>query len=709
MKKILYSAFCAAVLVGATACEDFLETSSPSIVDENFVFSNIETARKAMDGAYEAWRQVGGNHAFGDGLYYAADVTGSDIERHPEGYGAQLQRHRPEGLYENGHTNLYTLNSYEDDNKSYSLYLRAYTAIGQANAVISSIRTSEAYAEFTPEQPTELSQLYGEAVAMVACCYRELIRYYGDVPYGDADGLTSRHAIYDNILADLVEIEPLMYRLGEGGVDKDAFSRTFVQGLIGRIALDAAAYQTHRSDMEYIDGEGEPVSFEKLGQPNANADNAFYARRSNYLDFYQMAKIYYKKVLDNSGTARLLTVDPRAAEFGGKRVYGNPYQYFFQEMHMGDEHFATESIYEIVQTMGNGNHSRPYSFGRPAAGGSSRSATAGYPCKNYGQGRINPAYYYGIFDPNDMRRDVSITVTGPKGDGTEVLIPVAPQSQVNGGGISLNKWDECRQVIPYAKQRSSGINGPYMRMAEIYLGYAEACAVTGDEAEAKNALKTIRERSFPAGKANTDAFIASCENLLDAVVEERGFEFAGEGDRRWTLIRTGLIGPKIKRIKDLTADMMAGLAANHSYTFKNGNVISDYVYVKPVNTKADPKYGFCLTAECQDKTDPVLYPGWRGQHDDWVAVGAAGGFNVTFTTMNLAIKGLFEPVDGTALEADGYERKEWGKAFVEYKTEYLDNLFKDYDYTSAPVYLWPFTINTLLTGGFTNGYGFAQE
>lgn len=714
MKKLIYSALCATVLIGATACEEFLETSSPSIVDETFVFSDIATARKALDGAYEAWRQVGGNHAFGDGLYYAADVTGSDIEHHPEAYTSQLPRHRPEGFYENGvAASSYTLNSYEDDNKAYSLYLRAFKCIGQATAVIEAIEASGEAGNFVEEQPTELSQLYGEAITMRANCYRELIRYYGDVPFGDSEGLVSRHAVYDHILADLIKVEPLMYRLGENGMDKNNFSRTFVQGLIGRISLDAAGYHTHRSDIEYVDGKGNPISFEYKGKPNASAGNAFYARRSNYLDFYETAKTYFKKLLDNPGTAKLNLTDPRQPDAKG-RVYGNPYQYFFQQMHQdcvqGSEHYADESIYEIVQTYGSGNNSRPYSFGRPAAGGNPRKVDNGYPCKNYGQGRFNPAYYYGMFDPNDKRRDVSATVTGSQGNGHEVLLSPKPGSQSTGGGISLNKWDECRQELPNAKQRVSGINGPYMRMAEIYLGYAEACAVTGDEATARTYIETIRKRSFPEGMDNTAQFIASCDDVLDAVIEERGFEFAGEGDRRWTIIRTGKVADKIKRMKELTAAMLNGLETQGYYTFENGNTISDYVYTKDVDAKTD--YGYNLTMECQDKEDPVLYPGWRGQHDDWVGVGSAAGFSVAFTTYNLAIKGLFEHIDDTEaaqLVSDGYTKVDWGKAFVQYKAEYLDNMFKNYDYESAPVYLWPFTINTLLSGGFTNGYGFAQE
>ena len=104
-----------------------------------------------------------------------------------------------------------------------------------------------------------------------------------------------------------------------------------------------------------------------------------------------------------------------------------------------------------------------------------------------------------------------------------------------------------RQANPWvAAQRKSGINGPYMRMSEVYLGYAEVCAALGDVVTGKQYLKTVRERSFPQGLADTDGFIASFGNdLVRAIIEERGFEYAGEGDRRWTLIPVLVIFRKI--------------------------------------------------------------------------------------------------------------------------------------------------------------------
>ena len=706
MKKILYSfAFAAGILALSTSCSDYLETDTPSKADAAFVFSTTETSRAAIDGAYTSWIEAAKTQVFGDGLFYAADVAGSDIERHPENFSNQPGRHYPETFYQNGtFASQYTLLSYMKENGPYAAL---YEVISKACIVMNLIEESEGFEEMlASETASTRGQLYGEAVALKATAYRELIKYFGDVPYvsgkdTDHDGLVSRDSIYDVILGELEAASPVMYRVGSiPGVDgKNYFSRTYVEGLIGRIALEAGGYQTRRGDVKHVDGKGNAISFEKLGTEN---NGATYGRRSDWKNYYALAQKYFKAVIDNPGTAKFITTDSRTTP--------NPYQVFFQQMHMPDETYADESIYEVAVAQGTGNDPRPYSFGRPATGGSKNN----YPCKNYGQGRINPAFYYGVFDPNDMRRDVSCTVTGAKGaDGTEILLPFKPGSQGKGGGIAFNKWDECRQEVVWtANQRKSGINGPYMRMSEIYLGYAEACAALGDNGNARTYLDIIRNRAFgSAAAAKTEAFIAQEGSLLKAIIQERGFEFAGEGDRRWTLIRTGMLPEKIKYIKELTHKMMEGLKNNGYYTFDNGNTISNYIWTKNVDGSAKEWGGARLTEECPaDKRDnAVMYPGWRGVNNDWSKYGLKLADNYA---PNLAIKGLFEKLsdsDIAALEADGYVKTSWGTDLVSNADEYDKYLFYDYDYVKAPIYLWPFTPNVLANGGFTNGYGFKQE
>lgn len=721
--KFLYIALYAAGMLGATSCSDYLETKSPSTVDADFVFSSTATAKAALEGAKAAMHGAYSSHIFGDGLYYAADIAGSDIMRHPEGYAKQPGRHPAEAFYRNGtETGAYALTSYMKEGTD-GTYGYLFSVIGKCNAITTAFEQKDNFEEMMSQsEPTELSQLYGEAVAIRATCYRELIKYFGDVQFQStfgvvAGGLVSRDSIYDVCIEQLKKVEPHMYVLGTcptyANNVKNYYSRTYVDGLIGRMALEAGGYQTRRNDIKRVDGKGNPLTFEALGTDNQNAT---YGRRSDWKNLYATAKEYFKKAIDNAGTAVFHETDPRSEDKNG-RVYNNPYQYFFQQLHDADATYADESIYEEPFTQGStGNDPRPYSLGRPSNGGSK----VAYPCKNYGQGRINPAFYYGDFDPKDLRRDVSCTVTGSTGKGIEALIPFTPGSKQSAGGISCNKFDENRQTTVWTQaQRRSGINAPYMRLSEMYLGYAEACAAIGDNAEAKTYLTKVRNRAFrTADEANVEGFINKEGSLLKAIIDERGFEFAGEGDRRFTLIRTGLLPEKIKEIKDLTRKMLDGLKTNGSYTFENGNTISAYIYTKSVDAagmkdaNGNTMYGYRLTTQCPEgkENDPVLYPSWRGQKDNWDELGLDYGTKTPKT--NLAIKGLFAPVSDEETEEltkDGYKKVDWGKTLVDNDDEYYKYLFYDYDYVSAPIYLWPFTPNIIATGGFVNGYGFSNK
>ena len=499
--KILNIALIGAALMATTSCSDFLETKSVSTADGEFVFSNMTTARAAMNGAYSEWHGAVSAHIFGDGLFYALDIAGSDIMRHPEKYANQLPRHQAENFYEGGAVaGTYNPVTYGKEAPN-SPYAVLFSVVGKANAIASAIEGMDGYAELQQQtSPSNLSQLYGEAVCLRATAYRELIKYYGDVPYQSVFGvaagaLVCRDSIYDVIIKDVQRVAPLMYPVGKD--DKNFFSSTYAYALIGRLALEAAGYQTRRGDMTYVDGEGNALTFETLGTAN---NNATYGRRSDWRKLYDIAKEAYRNCLANLGACS----------------FGSSYSTFFDELHADDNGFATESIYEEPFSQGaSGNDPRSYSLGRPSSGGSSKA----YPCKAYGQGRINPAFYYGVFDPNDTRRDLSCTVTGSTGKGFEKLISFKPGSKSDGGGICCNKFDECRQPVVWtANQRRSGINAPYLRLSEVYLGYAEACAVTGDEATAKEYLAKVRNRAFN-GNGNVDAFIASEGSLFKVVCE----------------------------------------------------------------------------------------------------------------------------------------------------------------------------------------------
>ena len=496
-----------------------------------------------------------------------------------------------------------------------------------------------------------------------------------------------------------------MYRLGEGGINAERFSRTFAEGLLAKIALHAGGYGLRRTDFDY------GVTLEKLGTEKWNAQ---YARRADYKDYYEKAKTYLEDLMTNPGSAYLITEDDRGEGFD------NPFQLNFQ--YNMDLQVSPESLYEVGYTRAQGNSERPYAFGRPSGGGGSNA----YPCKNYGQSRLHASFYYGDYDPKDLRRDVTVAVTSNSGNASEVMVSFEPGSREKGG-LPNNKWDESRMANPYTeKQRSSGVNWPQMRMADVILMLAEVYAELGDEDAARDELTKVRSRAFlpedQLEKVTNYINGLSGDALKEAIQQERKLELAGEGIRRYDLVRTGTMPEKIKELRDAQFAMVEGLKTDGYYTFPNGNTISNYIWVKAVNV-ADLGMSNMLTTQFDydlDETDPtyaVKFPGWRGNCDLW----KAQGFTPEEGERNLAIKGLFRYIDpdgaeAAALEADGYVKTDWGSKIVEFEDQYTTDIFKGYtdDYYAAgvpPRYLFPLSSETvsLSNGLITNGYGFAQE
>ena len=416
---------------------------------------------------------------------------------------------------------------------------------------------------------------------------------------------------------------------------------------------------------------------------------------------------------------KLTTVDPRSDKEG--RVYNNPFQYYFQQVN--NCIMADETVFEFSLKAEGGNSRIAYNFGRGSNGGS-----PAYPPKANAQTCSYPAVLYGVFDPEDLRRDVSVNVTGSTGSGAEILYTYALSNKVTLG-VGMNKYDLNRVPNPDARQLYSGMSYIYMRQADIILMLAEAYAVNGETAKAQAELRKIHDRAFPAAvrDAKFNALLASVGgDIYEAVIEERKLEFVGETIRRWDLIRTGKLPKVAYEFRKQLVDQMAELKANGYVQFANGNQYPAYVWTKMVNAKE--VLGYRLTMQTPpglvEGTDEygLLVPGWRGQHDDWVNVAVDDGKSASIIVQdltNVAIQGLFRYIDpasveAATLEANGYKKTAWGAnsyATPAYEAQWSSEFmcgYSDADYAAkkAPIYLIPMRETVLTTTGLTNGYGF---
>ena len=381
MKKIVNIVLTSVAALFLAGCSQFLETSSPSVVDANFVFSNGESAKAALYYGYQTWQSNSSVHSIG---WFWTPIFGSDIEDAQDTWSDGSADCQEKAFYPAG-----TENFNISQGEGQEVFGKCYQTIGICNSLIANFEKLENFDEIMSGEPNALSDIYGQAFALRATQYYELCRWYGDVPYATvagekAEGLTSRFAIYDKEIEALRRVEPHMFRPGEGGSRADVMNRTYVQALIGRLCLYNGGYATRRKDLGddfYVDGNGNKLSFiDWAGTKN----NAVYGRRSDWKQIFEIAKTYLSSLYQNSGSVKFHLTDPRANE--GKRVYDNPFQYVFSQLHQCDNVSLTdESIYEIAFAHANpsGGSARPGYIGRPSSGGNN-----GAPCIGCGEDRV---------------------------------------------------------------------------------------------------------------------------------------------------------------------------------------------------------------------------------------------------------------------------------------------------------------------------------
>lgn len=113
--------------------------------------------------------------------------------------------------------------------------------------------------------------------------------------------------------------------------------------------------------------------------------------------------------------------------------------------------------------------------------------------------------------------------------------PSASARQKESPGLRPLKYE----LDPFASGPNADNDIPLIRLAEIYLIKAEAKARTGDLSGAVDALNSVRERAGLPGYGDPDgrAVPSSETDVLQAIIQERGFEFMLEGLRRQDLIR----------------------------------------------------------------------------------------------------------------------------------------------------------------------------
>lgn len=257
MKKVIYTILASAALLSAVSCENWLTTNPSSSVSDNQVFVSAKGAQAALNGCYNLLSfGYGGDRPDTQGWVaqiMANDVCGEDLVVNGGWYGFDYNMW--------GHQR-------GDIFKSAALWSYYYNLINNLNSVI----------YYSPQidgvVADDINGILGEAYAMRAWCYFNLIQYYQhtyvlaiarDMPgvpiytepttdqtEGKARGkLTDT---YKQILDDLGEAEKLLQ--GHSRSAKNHFDLSVVQGLYARVYLvmndwDKAADYAHKARAGY--------------------------------------------------------------------------------------------------------------------------------------------------------------------------------------------------------------------------------------------------------------------------------------------------------------------------------------------------------------------------------------------------------------------------------------------------------------------------
>lgn len=519
--KLQYLLFLAAALTLAS-CKDFLEPDSISTFDTQYVFSNVDDARRGVNAIYVQF----GVDGFRSRL--SNNMTGNtDIER-ASGWQSSSDRYQ-----------IWDLNALASNGDLRQFWNAAYTAIRDANICIDGIEASEALNSSEVQTSRMMHQMLGEAYTLRAYWYSMLIYYFGDVPNvrlapkaGNDFFLPreDRNVILSQLIDDLVKVEGRMLWADELPYAIEQANREYALGMIARLALQRGGY---------------------FLRPDLSMDRA-----GDYLEYYQIAKDY---------TQKLMTLKDRDLPEDFRQVFLNNARFITP--------VNDDILFEVPFALGNGDVG--WNIGITVQGG----ATASH---SYGSGNnymaIPPSYYYS-FDTLDQRRDVTCAYYQVNTSFVEEFVP-------NGiSNIAQGKWSryflEKGQGANSAK--GTGINWPMMRYSDILLMYAEAeNELNGPTESAREAFKRVRQRAFAPEHwiEKVDNYIASVsaskESFFDALVDERAWEFGGEMIRKYELIRWGIYSEKMAETVE-TLKQMADAAFSGTGAYSE---LPDYIYWK---------------------------------------------------------------------------------------------------------------------------------
>lgn len=518
MNTYKVTALGALLIAGLTSCE--LTENPTSFYEKDTYFATTEQAKMSVIGIYDCLAE--GNH-YGQ---FEMAMPSSDDTYYINGTGTDNTR-RDISHYMIKSTNTWVT----------AIWEFKYLGIDRANFAIDGITQMEDYAT----NPT-LRNLEAQARFLRAFLAFDLIKYWGDTPYKTTytsgyesafNGRVSREEIYNQIIADL-DFAKENLQQGSAALSPEVPSQTAAHALLMRVYLQKAGYSLQ------MDGS--------LTRPDDAQRTACF----------------------NAVIAEWNAIQTK----GYHGFYDNGYTELFKGYSAGTLN-SKESLWEIAfNPTGAGytdNAGYWATYNGPLVAAPGENATSEVMGRANAFFRVLPAWK-DFFESTDERRDVMVCTYQYKWDAKKGTHTLTQNKKVTDW--YPGKWRREWMPLGYINPNLTGVNYCPLRYADAVLMAAEAYNEVGNTAQAWGLLNSVRTRAHatPITDANYSSLMKAPKvydlpyiddgdaagKFRTALYYERGFELAFEGQRKYDLIRWGVLGDALKLFQDNMDKSLAG-------------------------------------------------------------------------------------------------------------------------------------------------------
>ena len=540
-----------ALVAGMTSCD--LEAPTQSTLDGSSVYSVYSLAEAEVMSIHVSFGET--NSYRGRFLPYYGLNTDVEV---PSGSAPSFASKNDD---KQNLVNYDTSESNGQMNTDNNAYGKFYEGIERANLAIEGLRQ---YGDVANNK--NMAQLLGEALTLRAVIYADLTKAWGDVPArftpNSNDNIymprCNRDSIYKVLLADLKEAEDYCYWPNQNSVTKttERVSKSFVKALRARIALYAGGYG--------LRGDGYRLSKDPELAPEK---------------MYQIAKEECEDII-NAGYNKL-----------------GSFKENFTKLCQDNVTAGGESIWEIPFSDGRGRVL--YTWGV-------KHAKADQYTKQPQGGVNGPApYLYYDYDADDARRDITCV---PYQWSKELINGKSHQElrKISQWCFGKLRYEWMKRIV--TSTNDDGVNFQYMRLADVYLMAAEAENQLGNTSTAWNYMEPVLARVLPAAKVNAlkAKYCASKDAFQQGIIEQRGFEFAGEQLRKADLVRWGIIDNKMAEAKQKLTDL-----ANRQGAYEG--LPDEIYYTLDTDGETLKLYGLNKGEDNADKIKELKAAGWENK------------------------------------------------------------------------------------------------